>query len=80
MKIIERKQSYQTVAADTELKLKIRDSELLENVNDTEIKKFQGEPLAGKKIGIMKDLKCIPKAGTVYSALLFIFTVTLLNF
>lgn len=40
MKIIERKQSYQTVAADTELKLKIRDSELLENVNDTEIKKF----------------------------------------
>ena len=35
------------MAAETEVKLKIRDSEILENVNYTEIKKkIKGEPLA----------------------------------
>ena len=48
------------MAAEIEVKLKIRESELLEKVNDIEIKEvFEGEPLAGEKIGIMKDLKCI---------------------
>ena len=51
--------SYKKVAAEIEVKLKIRESELLEKVNDTEIKEiFEGEALAGEKIGIMKDLKC----------------------
>ena len=48
------------VAAEIEVKLKTRESELLEKVNDIEIKEiFEGEPLAGEKIGIMKDMKCI---------------------
>ena len=52
--------SYEKVAAEIEIKLKIRESELLEKVNDIEIKEiFEGEPLAGEKIGIMKDFKCI---------------------
>ena len=52
--------SYKNVAVEIEVKLKIRQSELLEKVNDIEIKDiFEGEPLAVEKIGIMKDLKCI---------------------
>ena len=48
------------VAAEIEVKLKIRESELLEKVNNAEIKEiFEGEALASEKTGIMKDLKCI---------------------
>ena len=52
--------SYKKVAVEIEVKLKVRESKLLEKVNDIEIKDiFEGEPLAGEKIGVMKDLKCI---------------------
>ena len=52
--------SYKKVAAEIEVKLKIRESELLEKVNDTEIKEiFEREPLASEKISMMKHLKCL---------------------
>ena len=42
--------SCKKVAAETEVKLKVRESELLEKVNDTEIKDiFEREPLAREK-------------------------------
>ena len=48
------------MAAEIEVKLKIRVSELLEKVNGTEIKEiFEREPLASEKISMMKDLKCL---------------------
>ena len=48
------------MAAEIEVKLKIRETELLEKANDAEIKEtFEGEALASEKTGIMKDLKCI---------------------
>ena len=51
--------SYKKVAAEIEVKLKIRESELLEKANNTEIKEiFEGET-AGERLGIMEDLKCI---------------------
>ena len=50
--------SHKKVAPEIEAKLKIRETELLKKANDTEIKEiFEGESLAGEKIGKMKDLK-----------------------
>ena len=47
------------MAAETEVKLKIRESELLEKASNTETKEiFEGET-ASERLGIMEDLKCI---------------------